>query len=105
MSGPWMDEVEQILAENRPRPQRTDAGLLRCRPIPTGGRTMAINAPPNMAGITSRDDGSDLDHIRTAILAVQIFAEGNHDDQKLAAVHKIHSRAGSRQRTRLLPVL
>ena len=46
------------------------------------------NLPPQTAGITSRDDGSDLDHIRTAILALQIFAEGNHDDQELAAVHK-----------------
>src|SRR5262249_27936032 len=63
-------------------------------PIPTspiGRNEMATNVPPgapNTAGITSRDDGSDLDHIRTAILALQIFAEGNHDDQELAAVHK-----------------
>jgi hypothetical protein len=48
---------------------------------------VAINVPPT-AGITSRDDGSDLDHIRTAILALQIYAEGNHDDRELAAVHK-----------------
>ena len=49
---------------------------------------MAINVPPQTAGITSRDDGSDLDHIRTAILALQIYAEGSHDDQELATVHQ-----------------
>ena len=38
--------------------------------------------------ITSRDSGEDLDHIRTAIQALQLYAEGNHDDQELAAVHK-----------------
>jgi len=39
------------------------------------------------AGITSQHDGSDLDHIRTAILALQIYAEGETDDQELAIVH------------------
>jgi hypothetical protein len=38
--------------------------------------------------LTSRDDGSDLDHIRTAIHALQLYAEGNHDDVELAKVHK-----------------
>jgi len=47
---------------------------------------VAVNVRPT-AGITSRDDGSDLDHIRTAILALQLYAEGNHDDQELATVH------------------
>jgi hypothetical protein len=38
---------------------------------------MAINVPPDPTGsVTSRDDGSDLDHIRTAIMALQIYAEG-----------------------------
>lgn len=60
---------------------------------------MAINVPPNLppsprrgnpatASITSRDDGSDLDHIRTAILALQLYAEGETDDQELAIVHQ-----------------
>jgi hypothetical protein len=48
---------------------------------------MAINVPTD-ASITSRDEGSDLDHIRTAILALQVYAEGSHDDQELAKVHK-----------------
>jgi hypothetical protein len=49
---------------------------------------MAINVPDPTASITSRDSGDDLDHIRTAILALQIYAEGNHDDVELAKVHK-----------------
>jgi hypothetical protein len=56
---------------------------------------MAINVPPDAlppgltgASITSRDSGDDLDHVRTAIHALQIYAEGTHDDQELAAVHK-----------------
>src|SRR5262249_41158304 len=49
---------------------------------------VAINVPPPTAGITSRDEGSDLDDIRTAILALQIYAEGLHDDQELAVVHQ-----------------
>jgi hypothetical protein len=68
-------------------------------PIPTtGGRTMAINVPPDApagapsgaptASITSDHAGSDVDHVRTAILALQLYAEGNHDDQELAAIHK-----------------
>lgn len=40
------------------------------------------------SGITSQHDGSDLDHIRTAILALQLYAEGETDDQELATVHK-----------------
>ena len=38
--------------------------------------------------ITSRVSGDDLDHIRTAIQALQLYAEGNHDDMELAKVHK-----------------
>jgi hypothetical protein len=61
---------------------------------------VAINIPPGAlplppgrgnpptASITSRDDGSDLDHIRTAIFALQLYAEGETDDQELATVHK-----------------
>src|SRR5215831_14273971 len=59
---------------------------------------MATNVPeapplpprqsPQTAGITSQHDGSDLDHIRTAILALQLYAEGETDDQELATVHK-----------------
>jgi hypothetical protein len=57
---------------------------------------MAINVPPGLpaagapptGSVTSRDDGSDLDHIRTAIMALQIYAEGNLDDQELQTVHK-----------------
>jgi len=43
---------------------------------------------PANASITSRDEGSDLDHIRTAIMALQAYAENNHDDQELAKVHR-----------------
>jgi hypothetical protein len=58
-----------------------------------GPPTGAGNGPPGVdvpagASITSRDEGSDLDHIRTAIHALQAYAEGSHDDQELAAVHK-----------------
>lgn len=34
-----------------------------------------------------RELDGDLDHIRTAILALQLYAEGNHDDQELATVN------------------
>jgi hypothetical protein len=44
--------------------------------------------PAPTDSVTSRDDGSDLDHIRTAVQALQLYAEGNHDDQELAKVHK-----------------
>lgn len=49
--------------------------------------------PPSLGGgttdsITSRDTGEDLDEIRTAIQALQLHAEGNHDDVELAKVHK-----------------
>lgn len=60
---------------------------------PAGGPPGATAPPgphdvPANASITSRDEGSDLDHIRTAIMALQAYAEGTHDDQELAAVHK-----------------
>jgi hypothetical protein len=48
---------------------------------------MAISVPPG-ASITSRDSGSDVDHVRTAILALQMYAEGLHDDQELQVVHR-----------------
>lgn len=38
--------------------------------------------------VTSRDSGEDLDHLRTAVQALQLYAEGNHDDVELAKVHK-----------------
>jgi hypothetical protein len=38
--------------------------------------------------VTSRDTGEDLDQIRTAIQALQLYAEGNHDDVELAKIHK-----------------
>jgi hypothetical protein len=56
---------------------------------------MAINIPPGAPGpdptasITSDHAGSDVDHVRTAILALQMYAEGLHDDQELAEVHKL----------------
>ena len=51
----------------------------------------ALGPPPPQGGgttesVTSR--GEDRDHIRTAIQAFQIYAEGNHDDVELAKVHK-----------------
>jgi len=49
---------------------------------------MAVNVPPATAGITSRDDGSYLDHIRSGILAFQLAAESSHDDVELAKLHK-----------------
>jgi hypothetical protein len=55
---------------------------------------MAINVPQNQlvappgASITSRDAGSSVDHVRTAILALQAYAELLHDDVELAQVHK-----------------
>ena len=48
-------------------------------PAPTG---------PPTDSITSRDSGDDLDHVRTAIQALQIYAEGTHDDIELSKVHK-----------------
>jgi hypothetical protein len=47
----------------------------------------SVGVPAN-ASITSRDEGGDLDHIRTAIMALQAYAENNHDDVELAKVHK-----------------
>jgi hypothetical protein len=55
---------------------------------------MAINVPPDPlavppgASITSRDTGSSTDHLRTALLALQAYAEGLHDDVELAKVHR-----------------
>jgi hypothetical protein len=64
--------------------------------VPPDLAAMLQGAPPDAAphdvpanaAITSRDEGSDLDHIRTAILALQAYAGNNHDDQELAKVHK-----------------
>jgi hypothetical protein len=40
------------------------------------------------ASVTSPHTGDDLDHVRTAIMALQLYAEGETDDQDLAVVHK-----------------
>lgn len=45
------------------------------------------DVPPG-ASITSRDAGTQADHLRTALLALQAYAEGLHDDVELAQVHK-----------------
>jgi hypothetical protein len=51
-----------------------------------------LGGPPGAGAptgsVTSRDTGEDLDQIRTAIQALQLYAEGTHDDQELAKVHK-----------------
>jgi hypothetical protein len=52
--------------------------------VPAGGGLV----PPPTASITSRDTGLQTDHLRTALLALQAYAEGLHDDVELAAVHK-----------------
>jgi hypothetical protein len=54
---------------------------------------MAVNVPPGLvapptASITSDHSGASVDHVRTAILALQAYAEGLHDDQELATVHQ-----------------
>lgn len=47
-------------------------------------------APTSTRAITSDHVGaSSLDHIRTAIMALQVYAEGEDDDQDLALVHKV----------------
>jgi hypothetical protein len=43
--------------------------------------------PPAQAGITSPHQGGSLDLVRTAILALQHYAEQETDDQELATVH------------------
>ena len=42
--------------------------------------------PPIQAGITSPHSGGSLDLVRTAILALQHYAEQETDDQELATV-------------------
>jgi hypothetical protein len=54
---------------------------------------MAVNVPPGLvapptASITSDHSGASVDHVRTAILALQAYAEGLHDDQELAVVRQ-----------------
>jgi hypothetical protein len=49
--------------------------------------TTAYDAKPN-AAITSDHTGGALDFIRTAIMALQHFAEQTDDDQELAQVQK-----------------
>lgn len=44
--------------------------------------------PAPGASVTSAHSGGDLDHLRTAILALQLYAEGLHDDQELVPVHQ-----------------
>jgi hypothetical protein len=54
-----------------------------------GGRPDAgALIPPKDASITSREQGSNVDLVRTAILSLQAYAEHNNDDQELAAIHK-----------------
>jgi hypothetical protein len=45
------------------------------------------DVPPG-ASITSRDVGTQTDHLRTALLALQAYAESLHDDVELVAIHK-----------------
>jgi hypothetical protein len=52
------------------------------------GWTTAFAGRGTTDSVTSRDTGDDLDQIRTAIQALQLYAEGNHDDVELAKVHK-----------------
>lgn len=52
-------------------------------PLPPVGAQPARGAP-----ITSDHTGAFLDHIRTAILALRMYAEMTHDDQELAVIHQ-----------------
>jgi hypothetical protein len=88
------ERAARLLAENRPAragPAPSPAPI----DLTTGRRNeVAINVrpgglvPPPTASITSRDSGSNVDHVRAAILALQAYAEGLHDDVELQAVHK-----------------
>jgi hypothetical protein len=55
---------------------------------PDAGGPPDLPLPPDGATITSKDSGGQLDHVRTAIMALQIFAEHSHDDVEIHAVHK-----------------
>jgi hypothetical protein len=55
---------------------------------PPARRSPGPHDVPANAAITSDHSGEDLDHIRTAIMALQAYAENNHDDVELAKVHK-----------------
>jgi hypothetical protein len=48
----------------------------------------SASADDQNASVTSREDGSDLDLVRHAIQALQLYAERTHDDQELQVVHK-----------------
>ena len=41
---------------------------------------VAVGQRSQRGSLTSWDDGSRLDHVRTTIMALQIYAEGNHED-------------------------
>jgi len=59
---------------------------------PNAGPPGAPPLPPDpraAAGITSPHKGDDLDYVRTAIHAMQLFAEGETDDQDLVAAHDV----------------
>ena len=58
------------------------------RTTPDAGVPPPDASGPTAGAITSHDEGSDLDHIRTAIHALQLYDEENHDDVELAKVHK-----------------
>lgn len=85
--------ARQLLAERSGAPAPIDPVDIQLGPMPTpqgGGTpvsTTACDAKPN-AAITSDRTGSSLDFIRTAIMALQHFAEQTGDDQELAAVQK-----------------
>jgi hypothetical protein len=85
------ERAARLIVENKPRAATPSPA----QPITTARREpMAINIPPGAPGpnptasITSDHAGSDVDHVRTAILALQMYAEGLHDDQELAVVHQ-----------------
>ena len=56
--------------------------------FPRGAPPLPLPLDPQTAGVTSRHSGDRLDLIRTAILALQHYAEQEDDDVELAQVHK-----------------
>jgi hypothetical protein len=57
-------------------------------PPPRGAPPLPLpGAHDPTASVTSSEEGSDLDLVRHAIQALQLYAERTHDDQELAAVH------------------
>lgn len=65
------------------------AGLVGGAGPDTGGPPPPDSgAQPPPGAVTSDHTGGHLDFIRTAIMALQHFAEITHDDVELAKVHK-----------------